>query len=177
MPRNCAVGCFKRRRDRTRDGTTLTTGLPLAFFLVFIALLFLFHDCQGPVIVLLVLPLVFVNVMLKLIMFKGSFSFFSVLNLLKLVKVGVGGTVILISRVSARATTKGTPHRTIVDTAAAHVIPITVTSNAAVLKVLPLLSSTVFNNVTTAVVNNLLMTSTLALFTLPITCYTVRGVG
>lgn len=177
VPRNCALGCFNRRRDRIRSGRTLTGGLPLAFFLVFAALLLLFGACHGPAIVLLVLPLVFVNVMLKLLLLNGSFSFFTVLNLLKLVNVGVGGTVMLMSRVSVRGRSKLSPHGTIVGTAVDHVIPMTVTSNAAVLNVLPLLFSTVFNKVTTAVVNKLLMTSTLALFILPMTCYTVREVG
>lgn len=83
----------------------------------------------------------------------------------------------LIRRVSLRTGVKGGPLSTIIDTAADHVIPMTVTSKAAVLNVLPLLFSTVFNKVTTAVVKNLLMTSVLALFILPITCYTVRQVG
>lgn len=160
-----------------RSGRTLTTGVPLAFFLVFAMLLLLFGACHGPVIVLLVLPLVFVNVMLNLLMLNGSFSFFTILNLLKLVNVGVGGTVILMSRVSVRTGSNGAPLSTMIDTAMDHVIPITVTSKAAVLNVLPLLFSTVFNNVTTAVVKKLLMTSTLALFMLPMTCYAVLGVG
>ncbi len=62
------------------------------------------------------------------------------------------------------------PCATMIRTAISHIHPILVTSLAAVINVVPLVSSPVCDSVTVAVVNNLAMKAVVALVLLPVFC-------
>lgn len=119
----------------------------------------------------------FINIMTMVLLAKGAFGFITVINALKLVNVVVGGNVILVSRVALRVDRKIRPMATLVSDSRDHLHPIVVTSLAAVLKVVPLLPSTVFNSLTTSVVNKLLFNALVALLFVPVLCTLFFRVG
>lgn len=144
--------------------------------LVVTVLVVLFGSCHGPVVVFYYLPVVFMKMITIVLLAKGIFGFMTVIKALKLVNVLVGGNVILVSRVALRVGTNVRPIATLVSDSRDHLHPMVVTSLAAVLKVVPLLSSTVFNSLTTTVVKKLLYDALVALLFVPVLCTLFFGV-
>lgn len=111
--------------------------LLVSFLLVCLVVMTLCSDCVCPFITLFTVPITTVKTFLTLGLSLDGLDLFTLLNLVVLVKLMAGGSVLVISFAGRLGTRKGRCGRTLVATKGRHVQPVLVAALSVTVKVLP----------------------------------------
>lgn len=179
LPSNITIRIFRRRSVFTSFGFLLLT----TFVLVFVVLTSIFRSFIAPFILLFSVPLTTVNSLLTLLLANGDLLGGTgiVVKFLVLLKMIIGGNVVLVSCTGVLHQQNCHHGETLVATKLSHVHPVLVASVAAVMTVLPVTvngsrcTKTVNTPFTVAIVNNLSFSTLLALVLVPAIYVKLRG--
>lgn len=156
--------------------------LTATILVVFTILILLCGDFVCPITIVTTLPLSINNTLVNLLVFRGPLNLFTLVNVILLVNLIAGGTVLLMSCTLVTGRQNGAHHSTIIRTKIAHFHPVLVASVSAVTKVIPVTLRLKTNNraqdpVTVTIVNNFAASALLALIIIPILCACVSHLG
>ena len=155
--------------SQAESNNALASKLPITFILIFMILLFLFHDIKRPIVILLMLPLIFIGVALGLAISGKMFDFFALLGLLGLIGMNIKNSIVLVDRIAVESIGEASPIKAVVRATVSRVVPVMLASGTTILGMVPLLFDAMFGGMAACIMGGLLVSALLTLFVLPVT--------
>lgn len=123
--------------DSADTNTKLAAGLPVAFLLMFAAIIFQFNSFRRALIIFMSVPLIIVGVPFGLLLLNQPMSFFGTLGLISLAGIIINNAIVLIDQIDIE--NRSMPVEQAITTAAAKRLrPILLTSATTVVGLIPL---------------------------------------
>lgn len=168
LPAGYRMRLFGEQESRAESNRALADKLPLTLLLIFTTLMLLFGNLRGPLLVLLLQPLIFIGVVLWLSLSGKVFNFFALLGLLGLVGMNCKNAVVLIDAVERLRAAGMEPLRALVEATRSRVIPVITASGTTILGMVPLLFDSLFGAMAATIMGGLLVGTLLTIFVLPL---------
>lgn len=168
LPEGYKMKIFGEQAGQAESNAALAANLPLAFFLMFVTLLFLFRTYRKPIIILLMLPLIFIGIVMGLFFLGKSFDFFAILGLLGLIGMNIKNAIVLIDQIDIETAAGKSPYEAVITATTSRIIPVAMASGTTILGMLPLLFDAMFGGMAATIMGGLLVASALTLFVLPV---------
>lgn len=168
VPEGYEMRFFGEQESQADSNAALAANLPLAFFLMFVTLLFLFRTFRKPMVILLMLPLIFIGVVFGLLVLGKTFDFFAVLGLLGLIGMNIKNAIVLVDQIGLEIATGKLPMNAVVDATTSRIVPVTMASGTTILGMLPLLFDSMFGGMAATIMGGLFVASILTLLVLPV---------
>lgn len=182
LPTGCLVAIANRRRVHRRSVGDLVFTLTLSIVLICVMLTSRFRSLLRPFAVLLAVPLTIMKTVLLFFLAKAAVGVVKIVNVIVLINVTIGGSVVLISHVGRLGRSNVRLASTVIRSNRRHVHPVLVAALAAVLTLLPVAfnfnrNTSLHSPVTVTIVNKLIASAIVDLVMVPYMCCMFRGVG
>lgn len=146
----------------------LAVMLPLVVFVIMTLLMFQLQDVKAMLLTLLTAPLGIIGVIFALIILDKPLGFLAELGVIALSGMIIRNSVILIDQIQQHLTVGEEPFDAIIDSAILRFRPIMLTAAAAVLGMLPLMTSVFWAPMAVTIAGGLLVATVLTLLVLPV---------
>lgn len=153
--------------DSSKGQKSVQAGVPLFIVVVLTVLMLQLQSFQRVLLVVLTAPLGLIGVVLFLLVFKVPFGFVAMLGTIALSGMIMRNSVILVDQIEQDITAGLAPWKAIVEATVRRFRPITLTSAAAVLAMIPLTRSAFFGPMAVAIMGGLIVATALTLLFLP----------
>ncbi len=142
--------------------------LPLVVFVIMTLLMFQLHDAKAMFLTLLTAPLGIIGVIFALILLDKPLGFVAELGVIALSGMIIRNSVILIDQIQQHLRAGEEPLAAIIDSAILRFRPIMLTAAAAILGMLPLMTSVFWGPMAVAIAGGLFVATVLTLLVLPV---------
>lgn len=150
-----------------KSGEELAAIYPMLLGVVMLLLMFQLQSISRMVLVLLTAPLGMIGVSIFLLMLQRPLGFVTQLGIIALSGMIIRNSVILIDQIEKHIAEGEKPWDAIIDSAIIRFRPIMLTAAAAILAMIPLISSTFWGPMAVAIMGGLLVATVLTLIYLP----------
>ena len=141
--------------------------LPVVVFIIMTLLMFQLHDAKAMFLTLLTAPLGIIGVIFALIVIGKPLGFVAELGVIALSGMIIRNSVILIDQIQQHMSSGENLHDAIIDSAILRFRPIMLTAAAAILGMLPLMTSIFWGPMAVAIAGGLIVATVLTLLVLP----------
>ena len=142
--------------------------IPAMIFIVMTLLMFQLHSGKDMILTLLTAPLGLIGVVAGMLLLNQAMGFVAILGVMALSGMIIRNSVILIDQIQKHIEAGETPRDAIVDSAVLRFRPIMLTAAAAILGMLPLMTSSFWGPMAVAIASGLLIATILTLLVLPV---------
>ena len=146
----------------------LAAMLPIVVFIIMTLLMFQLNDAKAMFLTLLTAPLGLIGVIFALIIFAKPLGFVAELGVIALSGMIIRNSVILIDQIQQHEAAGENLHDAIIDSAVLRFRPIMLTAVAAILGMLPLMTSVFWGPMAVAIAGGLFVATVLTLLILPV---------
>jgi multidrug efflux pump len=153
--------------DSSKGQKSVQAGVPLFIVVVLTVLMLQLQSFQRVLLVVLTAPLGLIGVVLFLLAFNVPFGFVAMLGTIALSGMIMRNSVILVDQIEQDIANGVHPWQAVVDSTVRRFRPITLTSAAAVLAMIPLTRSAFFGPMAVAIMGGLIVATALTLLFLP----------
>lgn len=163
--------------DSGRSSKFLLVPIPLMIFVIMTLLMFQLQNGKHMILTLLTAPLGIIGVSFGMLIFGKAMGFVALIGVLALSGMIIRNSVILIDQIQKHIADGETPWNAVVDSAVLRFRPIMLTAAAAILGMVPLMTSTFWGPMAVAIASGLLVATVLTLLVLPAMyaeCYKVE---
>ena len=163
--------------DSGRSSQFLLVPIPLMIFVIMTLLMFQLQNGKHMILTLLTAPLGIIGVSFGMLIFGKAMGFVALIGVLALSGMIIRNSVILIDQIQKHIADGETPWNAVVDSAVLRFRPIMLTAVAAILGMVPLMTSTFWGPMAVAIASGLLVATVLTLLVLPAMyaeCYKVE---
>ncbi len=172
LRKNLPPGCkIEPGGDLEESGTStghLAAMLPVVVFIIMTLLMFQLHDAKAMFLTLLTAPLGIIGVIFALIILSKPLGFVAELGVIALSGMIIRNSVILIDQIQQHLAAGENLHDAIIDSAVLRFRPIMLTAAAAILGMLPLMTSIFWGPMAVAIAGGLSVATILTLLVLPV---------
>lgn len=142
--------------------------IPAMIFIIMTLLMFQLRNGKDMILTLLTAPLGLIGVMAGMLLLNQAMGFVAILGVMALSGMIIRNSVILIDQIQKHIEAGETPRDAIVDSAVLRFRPIMLTAAAAILGMLPLMTSSFWGPMAVAIASGLLIATILTLLVLPV---------
>ena len=142
--------------------------IPAMIFIIMTLLMFQLRNGKDMVLTLLTAPLGLIGVVAGMLLLNQAMGFVAILGVMALSGMIIRNSVILIDQIQKHIEAGETPRDAIVDSAVLRFRPIMLTAAAAILGMLPLMTSSFWGPMAVAIASGLLIATILTLLVLPV---------
>ena len=142
--------------------------IPAMIFIVMTLLMFQLHSGKDMILTLLTAPLGLIGVVAGMLLLNQAMGFVAILGVMALSGMIIRNSVILIDQIQKHIEAGESPRDAIVDSAVLRFRPIMLTAAAAILGMLPLMTSSFWGPMAVAIASGLLIATILTLLVLPV---------
>ncbi len=168
-PRGYVVEYGGEYEQSSKATASVTRGLPIAFALITLILIFQFNSLRRPLIIWLTLPPMLIGIAIGLKLTGLPFSFFATLGCIALVGIIVSNAIILIDRIDGEQAEGRAAADAIVQASLSRIRPILMTAITTVVGMLPLyLAGGLWQPLAVAMISGLLFSTLLTLVLCPV---------
>ena len=153
--------------DSSKGQKSVQAGVPLFIVVVLTVLMLQLQSFQRVLLVVLTAPLGLIGVVLFLLVFNVPFGFVAMLGTIALSGMIMRNSVILVDQIEQDIASGIAPWTAVVEATVRRFRPITLTSAAAVLAMIPLTRSAFFGPMAVAIMGGLIVATALTLLFLP----------
>ncbi|MDD3114288.1 MAG: efflux RND transporter permease subunit [Anaerovibrio sp.] len=146
----------------------LLVPIPAMLFIIMTLLMFQLRSGKDMLLTLLTAPLGIIGVVFGMLLLNQAMGFVAILGVLALNGMIIRNSVILIDQIQKHIEAGETPLDAIIDSAVLRFRPIMLTAAAAILGMLPLMSSSFWGPMAVAIASGLLVATVLTLLVLPV---------
>ena len=167
LPPGCKIepgGDLEESDSATEE---LMAMLPVVVFIIMTLLMFQLHDAKAMFLTLLTAPLGIIGVIFALIVIGKPLGFVAELGVIALSGMIIRNSVILIDQIQQHMSSGENLHDAIIDSAILRFRPIMLTAAAAILGMLPLMTSIFWGPMAVAIAGGLIVATVLTLLVLP----------
>lgn len=167
MPYGCKIEPAGDLEESDSSTGELLSMLPTVVFIIMTLLMFQLHDAKAMALTLLTAPLGIIGVIFALIIIGKPLGFVAELGVIALSGMIIRNSVILIDQIQQHMASGENLHDAIVDSAILRFRPIMLTAAAAILGMLPLMTSIFWGPMAVAIAGGLFVATVLTLLVLP----------
>lgn len=142
--------------------------IPVMIFIIMTLLMFQLRNGKDMILTLLTAPLGLIGVVAGMLLLNQAMGFVAILGVMALSGMIIRNSVILIDQIQKHIEAGETPRDAIVDSAILRFRPIMLTAAAAILGMLPLMTSSFWGPMAVAIASGLLIATILTLLVLPV---------
>ena len=142
--------------------------IPAMIFIIMTLLMFQLRNGKDMILTLLTAPLGLIGVVTGMLLLNQAMGFVAILGVMALSGMIIRNSVILIDQIQKHIEAGETPRDAIVDSAILRFRPIMLTAAAAILGMLPLMTSSFWGPMAVAIASGLLIATILTLLVLPV---------
>lgn len=142
--------------------------IPAMIFIIMTLLMFQLRNSKDMILTLLTAPLGLIGVVAGMLLLNQAMGFVAILGVMALSGMIIRNSVILIDQIQKHIEAGETPRDAIVDSAVLRFRPIMLTAAAAILGMLPLMTSSFWGPMAVAIASGLLIATILTLLVLPV---------
>lgn len=142
--------------------------IPAMIFIIMTLLMFQLRNGKDMILTLLTAPLGLIGVVTGMLLLNQAMGFVAILGVMALSGMIIRNSVILIDQIQKHIEAGETPRDAIVDSAVLRFRPIMLTAAAAILGMLPLMTSSFWGPMAVAIASGLLIATILTLLVLPV---------
>lgn len=142
--------------------------IPAMIFIIMTLLMFQLRNGKDMILTLLTAPLGLIGVVAGMLLLNQAMGFVAILGVMALSGMIIRNSVILIDQIQKHIEAGETPRDSIVDSAVLRFRPIMLTAAAAILGMLPLMTSSFWGPMAVAIASGLLIATILTLLVLPV---------
>ena len=142
--------------------------IPAMIFIIMTLLMFQLRSGKDMILTLLTAPLGLIGVVAGMLLLNQAMGFVAILGVMALSGMIIRNSVILIDQIQKHIEAGETPRDAIVDSAVLRFRPIMLTAAAAILGMLPLMTSSFWGPMAVAIASGLLIATILTLLVLPV---------
>lgn len=142
--------------------------IPAMIFIIMTLLMFQLRNGKDMILTLLTAPLGLIGVVAGMLLLNQDMGFVAILGVMALSGMIIRNSVILIDQIQKHIEAGETPRDAIVDSAVLRFRPIMLTAAAAILGMLPLMTSSFWGPMAVAIASGLLIATILTLLVLPV---------
>lgn len=142
--------------------------IPAMIFIIMTLLMFQLRNGKDMILTLLTAPLGLIGVVAGMLLLNQAMGFVAILGVMALSGMIIRNSVILIDQIQKHMEAGETPRDAIVDSAVLRFRPIMLTAAAAILGMLPLMTSSFWGPMAVAIASGLLIATILTLLVLPV---------
>ena len=142
--------------------------IPAMIFIIMTLLMFQLRNGKDMILTLLTAPLGLIGVVACMLLLNQAMGFVAILGVMALSGMIIRNSVILIDQIQKHIEAGETPRDAIVDSAVLRFRPIMLTAAAAILGMLPLMTSSFWGPMAVAIASGLLIATILTLLVLPV---------
>ena len=142
--------------------------IPAMIFIIMTLLMFQLRNGKDMILTLLTAPLGLIGVVAGMLLLNQAMGFVAILGVMALSGMIIRNSVILIDQIQKHIKAGETPRDAIVDSAVLRFRPIMLTAAAAILGMLPLMTSSFWGPMAVAIASGLLIATILTLLVLPV---------
>lgn len=142
--------------------------IPAMIFIIMTLLMFQLRNGRDMILTLLTAPLGLIGVVSGMLLLNQAMGFVAILGVMALSGMIIRNSVILIDQIQKHIEAGETPRDAIVDSAVLRFRPIMLTAAAAILGMLPLMTSSFWGPMAVAIASGLLIATILTLLVLPV---------
>lgn len=142
--------------------------IPAMIFIIMTLLMFQLRNGKDMILTLLTAPLGLIGVVAGMLLLNQAMGFVAILGVMALSGMIIRNSVILIDQIQKHIEAGETPRDAIVDSAVLRFRPIMLTAAAAILGMLPLMTSSFWGPMAVAIASGLLIATILTLLVLPV---------
>ena len=142
--------------------------IPAMIFIIMTLLMFQLRNGKDMILTLLTAPLGLIGVVAGMLLLNQAMGFVAILGVMALSGMIIRNSVILIDQIQKHIEAGETPRDAIVDSAILRFRPIILTAAAAILGMLPLMTSSFWGPMAVAIASGLLIATILTLLVLPV---------
>lgn len=142
--------------------------IPAMIFIIMTLLMFQLRNGKDMILTLLTAPLGLIGVVAGMLLLNQAMGFVAILGVMALSGMIIRNSVILIDQIQKHIEAGETPRDAIVDSAILRFRPIMLTAAAAILGMLPLITSSFWGPMAVAIASGLLIATILTLLVLPV---------
>ena len=173
LPLGCSIEAAGTLEDSDKSVGFLVKPIPVMVFLIMTLLMFQLRSFKDMVLTVLTAPLGIIGVAIGMLVLDKAMGFVAILGVLALFGMIIRNSVILIDQIQKHLEAGETPWDAVVDSAVLRFRPIMLTAAAAILGMLPLMTSAFWGPMAVAIASGLLVATVLTLLVLP-TMYAAR---
>ena len=155
----------------------LLVPLPAMIFIIMTLLMFQLRSGKDMLLTLLTAPLGIIGVAFGMLLLDQAMGFVAILGVLALSGMIIRNSVILIDQIQKHLAAGEAPWDAIIDSAVLRFRPIMLTAAAAILGMLPLMTSTFWGPMAVAIASGLLAATILTLLVLPVMYAAAYGIS
>lgn len=142
--------------------------IPAMIFIIMTLLMFQLRNGKDMILTLLTAPLGLIGVVAGMLLLNQAMGFVAILGVMALSGMIIRNSVILIDQIQKHIEAGETPRDAIIDSAVLRFRPIMLTAAAAILGMLPLMTSSFWGPMAVAIASGLLIATILTLLVLPV---------
>lgn len=142
--------------------------IPAMIFIIMTLLMFQLRNGRDMILTLLTAPLGLIGVVAGMLLLNQAMGFVAILGVMALSGMIIRNSVILIDQIQKHIEAGETPRDAIIDSAVLRFRPIMLTAAAAILGMLPLMTSSFWGPMAVAIASGLLIATILTLLVLPV---------
>lgn len=142
--------------------------IPAMIFIIMTLLMFQFRNGKDMILTLLTAPLGLIGVVAGMLLLNQAMGFVAILGVMALSGMIIRNSIILIDQIQKHIEAGEAPRDAIVDSAVLRFRPIMLTAAAAILGMLPLMTSSFWGPMAVAIASGLLIATILTLLVLPV---------
>ena len=142
--------------------------IPAMIFIIMTLLMFQLRNGKDMILTLLTAPLGLIGVVAGMLLLNQAMGFVAILGVMALSGMIIRNSIILIDQIQKHIETGEAPRDAIVDSAVLRFRPIMLTAAAAILGMLPLMTSSFWGPMAVAIASGLLIATILTLLVLPV---------
>ena len=167
LPLGCSIEAAGTLEDSDKSVGFLVKPIPVMVFLIMTLLMFQLRSFKDMVLTVLTAPLGIIGVAIGMLVLDKAMGFVAILGVLALFGMIIRNSVILIDQIQKHLEAGETPWDAVVDSAVLRFRPIMLTAAAAILGMLPLMTSAFWGPMAVAIASGLLVATVLTLLVLP----------
>lgn len=168
LPLGCSIEPGGDLEQSTKSTGHLAAMLPVVALVIMTLLMFQLGDVKAMVLTLLTAPLGLIGVIFAMVLLAKPMGFVAELGVIALSGMIIRNSVILIDQIQSHVAAGETLHDAIIDSAVLRFRPIMLTAAAAILGMLPLMSSIFWAPMAVAIAGGLFVATVLTLLVLPV---------
>ena len=167
LPLGCSIEGAGTLENSDKSVGHLLVPIPAMVFLIMTLLMFQLRSAKDMLLTLLTAPLGLIGVAWGMLLFDKTMGFVAMLGVLALFGMIIRNAVILIDQIQKHLAAGETPWDAVVDSAVLRFRPIMLTAAAAILGMIPLMTSEFWGPMAVAIASGLFIATVLTLLVLP----------
>ncbi len=167
LPLGCSIEGSGTLEDSDKSVDHLLVPIPAMILIIMTLLMFQLRSAKDMVLTLLTAPLGLIGVAWGMLLFGKAMGFVAILGVLALFGMIIRNAVILIDQIQKHLAAGETPWDAVVDSAVLRFRPIMLTAAAAILGMIPLMTSVFWGPMAVAIASGLFVATVLTLLVLP----------